>query len=118
MKAPGTMHWKLRYDGPVSNFAFKFSMRRYTELAAWAADTPSAGDGRAAAQETFRNRRRRRMCEYVAGRVGAAAAVGQPPESDDERLLISLAREAGIYTRPLLSSARAVSATKYTLNTP
>jgi hypothetical protein len=24
------MHLKLRYDGPVSNFAFKFNMRRYT----------------------------------------------------------------------------------------
>ena len=30
LKAPGSMHLKLRYDGPVSTFAFKFNLRRYT----------------------------------------------------------------------------------------
>jgi hypothetical protein len=29
LKAPGYMHLKLRYDGPVSNFAFKVNSRRY-----------------------------------------------------------------------------------------
>ena len=30
LKAPGSMLLKLRYDGPLSNFAFKFDLRRYT----------------------------------------------------------------------------------------
>jgi hypothetical protein len=30
LKAPGSMLLKLRYDEPLSNFAFKFNMRRYT----------------------------------------------------------------------------------------
>jgi hypothetical protein len=29
LKAPGTKRWKLKCDGPVSNFAFKFKLRRY-----------------------------------------------------------------------------------------
>ena len=30
LKEPGTMLWKLiRYDGPRSNFAFNFNLRRY-----------------------------------------------------------------------------------------
>ena len=31
LKAPASMHLKLRCDGQVSNFAFKFKMRRYVE---------------------------------------------------------------------------------------
>jgi len=31
LKAPGPMYLKLRYDGTVLNFAFKFSLRRYTK---------------------------------------------------------------------------------------
>ena len=30
LKAPGYMLLKLRYDGPLSEFAFKFNLRRYT----------------------------------------------------------------------------------------
>jgi hypothetical protein len=30
LKAPGTKRLKLKYDGPLSNFAFKFNLRRYT----------------------------------------------------------------------------------------
>ena len=30
LKAPGTKRLKLEYDGPLSNVAFKFNMRRYT----------------------------------------------------------------------------------------
>jgi len=30
-KAPGSMLLKLRYDGPLSNFAFKFNLRRYIQ---------------------------------------------------------------------------------------
>ena len=29
LKPPGTMLLKLRYDGPLSNVAFNFSLRRY-----------------------------------------------------------------------------------------
>ena len=34
LKAPGSMHLRLRYDGAVSNFAFKFNMCRYIEAGA------------------------------------------------------------------------------------
>jgi len=30
LKAPGTKRLELIYDGPLSNFAFKFNLRRYT----------------------------------------------------------------------------------------
>jgi len=32
LKAPVTKRYKLKYDGPLSNFAFKFNLRRYTVL--------------------------------------------------------------------------------------
>ena len=32
LKAPGTERLKLKYDEPPSNFAFKFNLRRYTEI--------------------------------------------------------------------------------------
>jgi len=31
LKAPGTKRLKLSYDGPPSNLAFKFNLRRYSE---------------------------------------------------------------------------------------
>ena len=37
LKAPGTKRLKLRYDGPLSNVAFKFNLRRYTKGSAGAA---------------------------------------------------------------------------------
>jgi len=30
LKAPGSVHLTLRYDGPVSNFAYNFILRRYS----------------------------------------------------------------------------------------
>ena len=30
LKAPGSMLLKLRYDGPLSEFAFKFNLRRFS----------------------------------------------------------------------------------------
>jgi hypothetical protein len=30
LKAPGTKHLKLKYDEPLSTFAFKFKLRRFT----------------------------------------------------------------------------------------
>jgi len=35
VKAPGPQHLKLEYDGLLSNFGFKFNLRRYT----WATRT-------------------------------------------------------------------------------
>ena len=35
LKAPGTKRLKLKYDEPVSNFAFKFNLRRYNQKQAW-----------------------------------------------------------------------------------
>ena len=32
LKPPGTKRLKLQYDGPLSNSAFTFSLRRYTEV--------------------------------------------------------------------------------------
>ena len=32
LKAPRTKRLKLKYDEPISNFAFKFNLRRYTEV--------------------------------------------------------------------------------------
>jgi hypothetical protein len=37
LKAPGTKLLKLRHDGPISSFAFKFNLRRYTKDASGAA---------------------------------------------------------------------------------
>ena len=31
LKAPGTQRLKLKYDNPLSSFAFKFNLRRYTQ---------------------------------------------------------------------------------------
>jgi hypothetical protein len=33
LKAPGTKRLKLKHDAPLSNFAFKFKSRRYSEVA-------------------------------------------------------------------------------------
>ena len=32
LKAPGTKRLKLECDKPLSNFAFKFNLRRYTKI--------------------------------------------------------------------------------------
>ena len=32
LKAPGSVDLKLRYDGPLSNFAFNFKLRRYNQV--------------------------------------------------------------------------------------
>ena len=33
LKAPGTKRLRLKHDTPLSNFAFTFNLRRYTEAA-------------------------------------------------------------------------------------
>ena len=32
LKAPGTKRLKMKHDEPLSNFAFKLNLRRYTEV--------------------------------------------------------------------------------------
>jgi len=38
LKAPGTERLKLKHDEPLSNFAFKFNLRRYS-MELWREDT-------------------------------------------------------------------------------
>jgi hypothetical protein len=33
LKAPGTKHLELTYDGSLSHFAFNFNLRRYSKVA-------------------------------------------------------------------------------------
>jgi hypothetical protein len=61
LKAPGIKRLKLKYDKPLSNFAFKFNLRRYTMVGrAVEADEPlmDAGldslSGRGLHSSTFR----------------------------------------------------------------
>ena len=42
LRPPGTMRLTPKYDVPVSNFAFKFNLRRYT-LALDGAESPKDG---------------------------------------------------------------------------
>ena len=42
MKAPGTKRLKLNYNEPLSNFAFKFNLRRYTAEKRGAAERRAA----------------------------------------------------------------------------
>jgi len=51
LKAPGTKRLELIYDGPLSDFAFKFKLRRYTSCAPRTSSstrtraTPTCGQG-------------------------------------------------------------------------
>jgi hypothetical protein len=47
LKAPGTKRLKLKYDELVSNFAFKFNLRRYTMGLSGCADTKAGAYTRA-----------------------------------------------------------------------
>ena len=44
MKAPGSKRLKLRYDGPLSTFAFNFNLRRYIESMPYPRYAGSVGD--------------------------------------------------------------------------
>ena len=39
LKAPGTKRLKLNYDEPLSNFAFKFNLRRHNTAMQWSFET-------------------------------------------------------------------------------
>jgi len=53
LKVPGTKRLKLEYDGLLSNFAFKFNLRRYSEGNAMKSTDPGDADaGSAAAGST------------------------------------------------------------------
>jgi hypothetical protein len=43
LKAPGTKRFNLKYDEPLSNFGFKFNLRRYTKV--WARGGPPTKSG-------------------------------------------------------------------------
>ena len=49
LKALGTNLLTLKYDEPLSTFAFKFNLRRYTEPAASAASAAASAAAAAAA---------------------------------------------------------------------
>jgi hypothetical protein len=87
---------KLEYIEPLSNFASKFSLRRYTEVTS----------GNFSVMERD-------------GKIIGCAALRRYPCEDGSGEAAEVA--AGAYTRPLLSSAGAVSDrsnTLHTLNTP
>jgi len=46
LKAPGPMLLRLRYDGPLSNFAFNFNLRRYTSRCCCSSPRPSTSSTR------------------------------------------------------------------------
>jgi hypothetical protein len=41
LKPPGTKRWKVKYDKLLSNFAFKFNLRRYS---LWMDDDEEVGE--------------------------------------------------------------------------
>jgi hypothetical protein len=45
LKAPGAKRLKLKHDGPLSNFAFKFNLRRYITVARFAVDSVGTSRG-------------------------------------------------------------------------
>jgi hypothetical protein len=45
-KAPGTQRLKLKYVGPLSNFAFKSNLRHYIQCGAPPGAAPAHGDQR------------------------------------------------------------------------
>jgi len=45
LKAPGSKRLKLNFYGPLSNFAFKFNLRRYTKAAGGEGGDSEGGDG-------------------------------------------------------------------------
>jgi hypothetical protein len=55
LKAHGTEHLKLKYDEPVSNFAFRFNLRRYPSVG-----PAPGGRVRRSCQSCGRRRRRQR----------------------------------------------------------
>jgi hypothetical protein len=44
LKAPGTKRLKLKFEKVLSNFAFKFNLRRYTKVNALAAAETADGE--------------------------------------------------------------------------
>ena len=76
LKAPGYERWKLKCDDLLSNFAFNFNLRRYTEEAVEAAAAPEAAAVAGQAEEQV-------VAEGVAPlpsrRLAIGAALGWPP---------------------------------------
>ena len=85
LKAPRTKRLKLKYDGPLSNFAFKFNVRRYTTALS-----------KLAAHEPLRALMRRAgVFEPLAEKLNTPEAEGLDPLARYS----SLCLVAGAYTR-------------------
>jgi len=80
LKAPGIKLLKLKYDKPLSDFAFKFNLRRYIMA--------RAGDA-------YMERMKSKKAEETGAR--------RERERRRHKLLVDQSK-AGSYTRPLLSS--------------
>ena len=90
LKAPGTMRFP-KHDEPLSNFAFKLKLCRYTTVVV----KPAAPANRLTATPTVPA-----SASRLSGIIGLPA---DAPVPAGERLTIE-AVLAGAYTRPLLSS--------------
>jgi len=72
LKAPGTKRLKLKYDVPLSNFAFKFNLRRYSK----AAESGRTGSALCLAQCMFGDKPHAREVGHVAEAAGVATSAG------------------------------------------
>ena len=92
LKAPGTKRLKLTYDEPVSNFAFKFNLRRY-RVVMCVGDAELEMRGRCSAGQ--------KVLACLIIRLALA-----------ETFCLNCGILAGAYTRSLFSSTRAVPDTR------
>jgi hypothetical protein len=88
LKPPGTKRLKLEYDGLLSNFGFKFSLRRYIK---------DVSDGEHPVSLPLSYKEMRRMCG-----IPKPAKLLEEAKAEAEGRGIEFA--AGAYTRPLSTS--------------
>ena len=94
LKAPGIKLFKLKYDKPLSNFAFKFKLRRYNQDAA--EDAGISKDGELAVMSGGE--------DGFVRKVTGAGKVTMTLKGHAKAVRAVAASAAGAYTRPLLSS--------------
>ena len=107
LKAPGLMLLKLRYDGPLSNFAFKFNLCSYN-----ADDTQDIAELDAAAHTSPTHFSTLALLAHVLNeKVVAHLQVAAKAHLRNDEWGAQLAAlkpidtgEAGAYTRPLVGS--------------
>ena len=103
LKAPGTKRLKLKYDEPISNFAFKFKLRRCNEVAQrLAAAEREAEQARGAAEALAQQRddaredadsSRRRAADEAAAALRAAAVAAAAAEAAKDLAAAELERD-------------------------